>query len=73
MSEIIKFANSIISQTADIRRRAASITDPDTLNEILIVLRKADNELDDLLTDLMALDLAETLTQGREGETLTQG
>jgi len=72
MSEITKFANSVISQTAYIRRRADSITDPDTLNEILIVLKKADNELDDLLTDLMALDLAETLTQG-EGETLTQG
>jgi hypothetical protein len=64
MSEITKFANSIISQTADIRRRADSITDPDTLNEILAALRKADNELDDLLTDLMALALAETLTQG---------
>jgi hypothetical protein len=63
MSEITKFANSIISQTADIRRRADSITDPDTLNEILAALRKADNELDDLLTDLMALDLAEA-TQG---------
>jgi hypothetical protein len=64
MSEITKFTDSIISQTADIRSRAESITDPDTLNEILIVLKKADNELDDLMTDLMALDLAETLTQG---------
>ncbi len=64
MSEITKFADSIISQTADIRHRADSITDPDTLNEILAALKKTDNELDDLLTDLMALDLAETLTQG---------
>ena len=64
MSEITKFADSIISQTADIRRRADSIHDPETLNDILATLKKTDNELDDLLTDIMAYELAGTLTQG---------
>ncbi len=64
--QVIKYADSIIYQVNQIRRKVNSdaVTDPDTLTETLAVLKKADDQIDDILTTINFPVDFQTLVQG---------
>ena len=65
--EVLKYADSIISQVNTIRFKVidpATAIDPDTLTETLAVLKKADDEIDDILTSINFPVDFKTLVQG---------
>lgn len=71
--EVIKYADSIISQTDQIRRKVAKETiAPETLTEALAILKKADDQLDDILTTINFPTDFQTLMQGSIANTTSR-
>jgi len=68
--EVIKYADSIIYQLKQIHRKVDSdaVTDPAILAETLAVLKKADDQIDDILTSINFPADFQTLMQGSAKE-----